>query len=103
LNYYRGICKSCQKYLNPITITKEEFGVLQSAFMDRVVIGADIFRKSTPEEIKEFKNFVKMTAPYDMVIDGLNIAFTAGPKKAQSPEALARTVSIPVMFSMDLF
>lgn len=71
--------------------------------MDRVVIGADIFRKSTPEEIKEFKNFVKMTAPYDMVIDGLNIAFTAGPKKAQSPEALARTVSIPVMFSMDLF
>ncbi|PNF17909.1 hypothetical protein B7P43_G02240 [Cryptotermes secundus] len=87
-----GICKSCQKYLNPITITKEEFGALQSAFMDKVVVGADIFRKSTPEEIKEFKNFVKMTAPYDMVIDGLNIAFTAGPKKALSSQALARTL-----------
>lgn len=56
------------------------------------MIGADIFRKTTPEEIKEFKNFVKMTAPYDIVIDGLNIAFTAG--KTHSPQSLARTVSI---------
>ncbi|XP_021934690.1 mitochondrial ribonuclease P protein 3 isoform X2 [Zootermopsis nevadensis] len=88
----RGICKSCQKNLNPINVTNEEFRALQSAFMDRVVVGGDVFRKTTPEEINEFKNFVKNTAPYDMVIDGLNIAFTGGPKKAQSPQSHARTL-----------
>jgi ribonuclease P protein 3 len=66
--------------------------------MDKVVVGADIFRKSTPEEIKEFKNFVKVTAPYDMVFDGLNIAFT-GPKKGQSSKTHARTVSIPAVLT----
>jgi ribonuclease P protein 3 len=66
--------------------------------MDRVVVGADIFCKTTPAEINEFENFVKMTAPYDMVIDGLNIAFAGGSMKAQSSESPARMVSI-----LDLF
>jgi BarA-like signal transduction histidine kinase len=65
--------------------------------MDRVVVGADIFRKTTPEEVNEFKNFVKMNAPYDMIIDGLNIAFAGQPKKTLSRQSLARTVSILTM------
>jgi ribonuclease P protein 3 len=103
LNFFSGVCKACRKSLNPINITKEEFRALQFAFMDKVVVGADIFRKTTPEEINEFKNFVKMTAPYDMVIDGLNIAFTGGPKKAQSHQSLARTVSILTMICLNLY
>jgi aspartyl-tRNA synthetase len=62
--------------------------------MDRVVVGKDIFRNTTPEEMKEFLHFVKMTSPYDMVIDGLNVAFAGGSKKTMSPQMQARTVSI---------
>jgi len=94
MNCFRGICKSCQKQLNTITITEEEFQTLQYAFMDRVVVGKDVFRNTTPEEIKGFLHFVKMTAPYDMVIDGLNVAFTGGSKKTLSPQSQARAVSI---------
>lgn len=94
LTCFRGICKSCQKHLNTITITEEEFRTLQRAFMDRVVVGKDVFRNTTPEEIKGFLHFVKMTAPYDLVIDGLNVAFTGGSKKTQSPQSQARSVSI---------
>lgn len=67
------------------------------------MVGGDVFRKTTPEEINEFKNFVKNTAPYDMVIDGLNIAFTGGPKKAQSPQSHARTVSILTTICSNLY
>ncbi|XP_069679547.1 mitochondrial ribonuclease P catalytic subunit isoform X2 [Periplaneta americana] len=84
----RGICKSCRRTLNPFKITNSEFGRLQSAFLDKVVVGTDIFKKSTPAELKEFQNFVKMSAPYDMVIDGLNIAFAAGNKA--SPQFYAK-------------
>jgi hypothetical protein len=62
--------------------------------MDRVVVGQDVFRNTTPEEIKGFLHFVKMTAPYDMVIDGLNVAFAGGSKKTQSFQSQARAVSI---------
>jgi hypothetical protein len=94
VNCFRGICKSCQKHLNTITITEEEFQTLQCAFMDRVVVGKDVFRNTTPEEIKGFLHFVKMTAPYDMVIDGLNVAFAGGSKKTLSLQSQARAVSI---------
>lgn len=94
MNCFRGICKSCQKHLNTVPITEEEFRTLQCAFMDRVVVGKDVFRNTTPEEIKGFLHFVKMTAPYDMVIDGLNVAFTGGSKKTLSPQSQARAVSI---------
>jgi ribonuclease P protein 3 len=94
MNCFRGICKSCKKPLNTINITEEEFQTLQCAFMERVVVGKDVFRNTTPEEVKEFLHFVKMTAPYDMVIDGLNVAFAGGSKKTQSPQSQARTVSM---------
>ncbi|KAJ9596625.1 hypothetical protein L9F63_012322 [Diploptera punctata] len=79
---HRGVCKSCKKFLNPIKITRTEFEKLQSAFLEKVVIGRDMFSKTTPEELENFKRYVKSTAPYDIVLDGLNIAYAMGKKNS---------------------
>ena len=90
--YCRGNCKSCKRFLNPIKITKAEFENLRSAFLEKVVIGKDVFSKTTPAELENFKSYVKKTAPYDMVLDGLNIAYTTG--KKNGPKNFALSVSL---------
>uniref|UniRef100_A0A1B0FKU0 PRORP domain-containing protein n=1 Tax=Glossina morsitans morsitans TaxID=37546 RepID=A0A1B0FKU0_GLOMM len=49
-----------------------------------VVVGGDVFQKSSPTEVNDFLNFVDRTGPYDCVIDGLNVAYSKGKKKPQS-------------------
>jgi len=41
--------------------------------MDDVIIGSDLYHKSNPEELQNFKKFVERTKPYDIVIDSLNV------------------------------
>ncbi|XP_067011276.2 mitochondrial ribonuclease P catalytic subunit isoform X2 [Anabrus simplex] len=77
----KGLCKSCKSNLEPITITKEEFGALRSCFIDKVVVGSNVFLKTTPEELKAFQKFLERSVPYDVVIDGLNVAYSAKSNK----------------------
>ncbi|KAF4018015.1 hypothetical protein G4228_009666 [Cervus hanglu yarkandensis] len=42
--------------------------------MRDVIDGGDQYRKTTPQELKRFQNFVKCRPPFDVVIDGLNVA-----------------------------
>ncbi|VVC27280.1 Hypothetical protein CINCED_3A023283 [Cinara cedri] len=70
-----GRCTNCNQILKPVEITNSEFKALQESFMSRVVIGKNIFNNSSPQELNNFKDFIKNTAPYDVVVDGLNVAY----------------------------
>lgn len=42
--------------------------------MEKVVVGGNVYYNSTPKEFKQFMQFLEKAQPYDIVIDGLNIA-----------------------------
>ncbi|XP_014667930.1 PREDICTED: mitochondrial ribonuclease P protein 3-like [Priapulus caudatus] len=70
-----GECSACAAHLEPINISGKDFEKMRTTFMERVVKGEDTFLNSTPEEVGLFKRFVETTAPYDVVVDGLNVGY----------------------------
>lgn len=56
-------------------VTDSEFKMLQECFLSNVMIGKNIFNNSSPQELNDFKDFIEITAPYDVVVDGLNLAY----------------------------
>ncbi|XP_020802770.1 mitochondrial ribonuclease P protein 3 [Drosophila serrata] len=89
-----GKCQACQQHLQPVAISDEQFRQLSECFLERVLIRRDVFQRSSPEEVARFKKYVERTAPYDCVIDGLNVAYSTGTKK--SPQQLAKLVATVV-------
>ncbi|XP_036339554.1 mitochondrial ribonuclease P catalytic subunit isoform X1 [Rhagoletis pomonella] len=83
----KGKCGICSLRMRNIAISDAEYAKLSNSFLNKVLIRNDIFQKSTPEEVESFKRFVTQTAPYDCVIDGLNVAYSMGAKKP--PKVLA--------------
>lgn len=67
--------------LSQIALTTSEFNTLRDAFLNPVLIGRDIFIKTQPEEFLNYRKFLERTSPYDIVLDGLNIAYAAGNKR----------------------
>lgn len=59
---------------NPLTA--EEFKHLQKNVKEKLIVGSDLFLQTSPEELQEFQEFVAQTAPYDVVLDSLNIVYT---------------------------
>lgn len=43
--------------------------------MSNVVIGNNIFNNSSPQELSDFKDFLEITGPFDVIVDGLNLAY----------------------------
>lgn len=72
-------------------LTDEEFADLRALFFANAIVGKDIFIKSNPEEMAHFKEFVANMAPHDVVLDGLNVAYSVGVKSGpQNQSKLVR-------------
>ncbi|XP_055634315.1 mitochondrial ribonuclease P catalytic subunit [Toxorhynchites rutilus septentrionalis] len=84
----KGKCSHCKSSLASIAVPEESFRALKDAFLQSVIVKKEIFNKTTPEELKRFQHFVKQTKPYDVVIDGLNVAFSTGNQKSPATYAM---------------
>lgn len=91
-----GRCAACHQHLEHVAISDRQFAELRDTFLDKVLIRNDVFQKSTPEEVTRFKKYVHHTAPYDCVIDGLNVAYSTGTKKP--PQQLAKLLATVVRY-----
>ncbi|XP_059579035.1 mitochondrial ribonuclease P catalytic subunit isoform X3 [Alligator mississippiensis] len=66
-------CPVCNQVLETIELSKKEYNILKKKIMKNVMQGNDIFKKTTPQELKRFQDFMENRLPYDIVLDGLNI------------------------------
>ncbi|XP_024051767.2 mitochondrial ribonuclease P catalytic subunit [Terrapene carolina triunguis] len=82
-----GKCPVCNQNLEAIHLSQEEYNALKEKIIKDVIQGTDTFRKTTPQELEEFQNFVGNHSPYDIVIDGLNVA-NVSKKRNQSQTLL---------------
>ncbi|XP_062061248.1 mitochondrial ribonuclease P catalytic subunit isoform X1 [Lepus europaeus] len=69
-----GQCPGCGKAMESIHLSPDEYEFLKRKIMRDVIDGGDQYKKTTPQELKRFENFVKSCPPFDIVIDGLNVA-----------------------------
>uniref|UniRef100_A0A8C9A6L9 Mitochondrial ribonuclease P catalytic subunit n=2 Tax=Lemuridae TaxID=9445 RepID=A0A8C9A6L9_PROSS len=86
-----GQCSGCGKTIESIHLSPEEYEFLKGKIMRDVIDGGDQYKKTTPWELKRFKNFVKSCPPFDIVIDGLNVAKMF--PKARESQVLLELVS----------
>ncbi|XP_004467968.2 mitochondrial ribonuclease P catalytic subunit [Dasypus novemcinctus] len=69
-----GQCLGCGKTMESIHLSPEEYEFLKGKVMRDVIDGGDQYKKTTPKELARFQNFVKNHPPFDIAIDGLNVA-----------------------------
>uniref|UniRef100_A0A286XBG0 ribonuclease P n=1 Tax=Cavia porcellus TaxID=10141 RepID=A0A286XBG0_CAVPO len=69
-----GQCSGCGNTIESIHLSPEDYDFLKEKIMRDVIDGGDRYRKTTPKELKTFENFIKSCPPFDIVIDGLNVA-----------------------------
>ncbi|XP_066281687.1 mitochondrial ribonuclease P catalytic subunit-like [Branchiostoma lanceolatum] len=87
-----GHCRVCDTRLEGTDLTDEEFQLLHDSVLRRVIHGKDIFRSTTPKELKKFLDFIKDHHDYDVVVDGLNVAYTYGTKQKKYSRTLLKVV-----------
>ncbi|XP_073945796.1 mitochondrial ribonuclease P catalytic subunit isoform X2 [Choristoneura fumiferana] len=73
-----GQCNSCKETLQCLKLSMEEFHKLQNNIKEKLIVGSDLFLKTSPDELQRFQKFIEKTAPYDIVLDSLNIALAVG-------------------------
>ncbi|XP_011733194.2 mitochondrial ribonuclease P catalytic subunit isoform X1 [Macaca nemestrina] len=86
-----GQCLGCGKTIESIQLSPEEYEFLKGRIMRDVIDGGDQYKKTTPQELKRFENFIKSCPPFDIVIDGLNVAKMF--PKARESQVLLNVVS----------
>lgn len=76
------MCNTCTNALGAIRITNNQFDLVKNEFLNKVVKGKDIYQKTTPEEWQRFERVIEENRPFDIVMDGLNVAYLANKKNA---------------------
>ncbi|XP_058060228.1 mitochondrial ribonuclease P catalytic subunit [Anopheles bellator] len=89
-----GKCSHCKDTLSSIVVSEDSFQQLREKFLAAVLIKTEIFNRTTPEELNRFQKFLRKTLPYDVVIDGLNVAFSSGNHK--NPALYAKQIAAVV-------
>ncbi|XP_023290246.1 mitochondrial ribonuclease P catalytic subunit isoform X2 [Orussus abietinus] len=69
-----GKCEHCKYKLNSPHLSLKEFKNLSEQIMNNIICGGNVFLRSNVGEPDKFKKFVASSKPYDIVIDGLNVA-----------------------------
>ncbi|KAL1459217.1 hypothetical protein WDU94_011224 [Cyamophila willieti] len=86
-------CNVCSFPLDRLSIDATEFDSLKRNFLDRALVGGDIFQKTTPQEFEKFLSFLKKTSPYDIVMDALNVAYIGGMGSHKQSDTLSRVIN----------
>lgn len=76
----KGSCPSCKSTLPGVKLMESEFQKMAKQFLDDIIIKSDVFIKSNPAEVDRYKKFIEKFAPFDCIIDGLNVAYSQGNK-----------------------
>lgn len=90
---FSGVCRNCRQKLHNFDLDENEFAELKAKIMQNVIVGRDVFNKTTPEELKKFQDFISTMKSFDVVIDGLNVAYS-GPSHSHNPPSMSRMASI---------
>ncbi|CAH0550785.1 unnamed protein product [Brassicogethes aeneus] len=97
---FKGTCKNCRQNLDTFELTNEEFQELKDVLFKNVILGRDIFVKTSPQEMSNFQNFILQQEKFDVVLDGLNIAFSVGTK--HPPHVFSTLLANVVKYFVDL-
>lgn len=65
----------CESQLDEIHLSDEDYENLKNIVINRILIGQDIFKNTMPYELEKFFNLMELYAPFDIIIDGLNVAY----------------------------
>ncbi|CAG9861360.1 unnamed protein product [Phyllotreta striolata] len=92
----RADCRNCNQKLEKFDLDNEEFAALKTAIFKNVIVGRDIFVKTNPNEVNRFNEFISAQEEFDVVLDGLNVAFSAGTR--HSPQVFSSLVASVVSY-----
>lgn len=73
-----GHCSACGNLLEQINLTDKDYANLKDIIINRVLVGQDIFKNTMPYELEKFFRLMDLYAPFDIIIDGLNVAYVTG-------------------------
>ncbi|KRX27396.1 Mitochondrial ribonuclease P protein 3, partial [Trichinella nelsoni] len=74
-----GCCSCCSSPLKQLTLSDEDFNSMKNELVKRIVIGDSVYRQTSPEEYYRFRQFLNRNDPFDVVVDGCNVAYLGGP------------------------
>ncbi|XP_014208043.1 mitochondrial ribonuclease P protein 3 [Copidosoma floridanum] len=89
-----GVCSSCYTTLPQTTLTSAEFKMLSVSVLKNVIIGENMFCSTSPQELKKYLLFIQTLKPYDVVIDGLNVAYSTKRENIQQKGSLQTILNV---------